>query len=185
MNANNVTTGVRRSLGGVYRAPIGTDLPTDATTALGAAFKDQGYISEDGVTKSYSIDTQEIREWGGTLVHNLQTNKDITVQFQELETLNIDAIKAVYGENNVTGTLETGIAVTENDDQPEEAVWVIDMVCLDGTLERSVYPRAVISNMGDQVFKRDEAVAYDITLSALADSSNNKAYTYFAAAESE
>ncbi len=178
MDASNVTTGVRRSLGGVYRAPIGTTLPTDATTALDAAFKDQGYISEDGIKKSYSIDKQEIREWNGTLVHSLQTSKDITVQFKELETLNVDAIKAVYGEDNVTGTLETGLTIVEKDEQPEEAVWVIDMVCLDGTLQRSVYPRAVISDMGDQVYRRDEAVAYDITLSALADSSNTKVYTY-------
>ena len=68
MNANNVTTGKRRTAGGIYRAAAGTTLPTDATTSLAAAFKEIGYISEDGVTNSISKTTNEIKEWGGDTV---------------------------------------------------------------------------------------------------------------------
>ena len=179
MDAKNVTTGVRRSLGGVYRAPLGTTLPEDATTALANDFKDQGYISEDGITKSRSFETQNIIEWGGTTVQVVQTSKDVTLAFKEIETLNIEAIKAVYGEENVDGTIATGLTVIENDEEPVEAVWVVDIVCLDGTLERMVIPRGKISELGDEVYKRDEATGYDITLTCLPDEDGNKIYTYF------
>lgn len=181
-NANEVTTGVRRSLGGVFRAPAGTTLPTDADTALAATFKDMGFISEDGITKSRSVETSDIKEWGGTTVHVIQTSKEVTVQFQELATLNIDVIKSIYGDDNVSGTMADGLTVIENDDEPEEAVWVVDITCLDGTLERMVIPRGKISELGDEVYKRDEAVSYDVTITCLPDNSGNKIYTYYAKA---
>lgn len=178
-DSKEVTTGVRRSLGGVYRADYGATLPTDASSALAADFKDMGYISEDGITKSRSVDSEEIKEWGGTTVHVVQTSKEVTFAFSDISTLNVDVIKAVYGADNVSGTIATGLAVQETDDEPIEASWVIDMVCLDGTLERTVIPRGKISELGDEVYKRDEAVAYEITLTALPDSSGVKVYTYY------
>lgn len=183
-DAKEVTTGVRRSLGGVYRAAIGTTLPTDADSNLAADFKDMGYISEDGITKSRSYETQELKEWGGTTVHVVQTSKEVTMAFKDISTLNLDVIKAVYGSGNVSGSIATGLAVQEGDDEPEEAIWVIDEVCLDGTLERTVIPRGKISELGDEVHKKDEAVGYDITLTCLPDSSGVKVYTYYDEAES-
>lgn len=179
MDAKEVTTGVRRSLGGVYRAPIGTTLPTDASTSLGADYKDMGYVSEDGITKSRSVETENIMEWGGSIVHVLQTSKDVTLAFTDISTLNLDVIKAVYGEDNVSGSIATGLTVQENDDEPEEAIWVVDLLCLDGTLERMVIPRGKIGELGDEVYKRDEAVGYDITLSCLPDTYGVKMYTYY------
>ena len=46
-NTQNVTYGKPKVGGAVHVAPLETTLPTDATTALDAAFKSLGYISED------------------------------------------------------------------------------------------------------------------------------------------
>ena len=41
-NTANVSVGKPRPAGGIYRAPIGTALPTDANTALDPAYKSAG-----------------------------------------------------------------------------------------------------------------------------------------------
>lgn len=53
-NAQNVSVAKPKVGGAVFVAPVGTDLPTDATTALNAAYQNVGYISEDGVVNTNS-----------------------------------------------------------------------------------------------------------------------------------
>ena len=52
VNSANVTAGKPKITGAVYRAPLGTTLPTDATTDLAEAFKNMGYGSEDGLVNN-------------------------------------------------------------------------------------------------------------------------------------
>ena len=75
--AANVTVGKPKITGAIFRAPLGTTLPTDATTALDEAFKQLGYASEDGVTNSNSPETDQIKAWGGDIVATLSQKKAI------------------------------------------------------------------------------------------------------------
>lgn len=49
--------------GHVSVAPTGSTAPTNATTALAAAFVELGYTTEDGIAATPSTDTQVIRGW--------------------------------------------------------------------------------------------------------------------------
>lgn len=151
--------------GGIYRAPLGTTLPTDASTALGAAFKTVGYISEDGVTNSSSIESGDVKCWGGVTVATLQTGMTDTFKYKVLEMQDIEVLKAIYGANNVTGTLSTGITVNVKAEEVESACWVIDMKEGD-TLHRIVIGDGKITERGEIVYKDSEAIGVELTISA-------------------
>ena len=180
-NAANVTTGKRRTDGGIYFAPAGTTLPTNATTTLATAFKNLGYVSEDGVTNSLSKDVTEIKEWGGDTIDTVLTAQTDTFQFTLIESLNTDTLKAVYGDANVTES-SGAITVTVKAAEAPSGVWVIDMIQKGNKLKRIVIPNGKVSELGDVVYKADEAVGYDVTVAANLDSSGNTHYEYIASA---
>lgn len=181
--AANVTTGKRRTDGGIYFAPAGTTVPTDATTSLASAFKNLGYVSEDGVTNSLSKDVTEIKEWGGDTVDTVLTAQNDTFTFKFIESFNVDTLKCIYGTSNVTGSSSTGvISITVNASDAPSGVYVIDMIQRGNRMKRIVIPNGKITELGDIVYKADEAVGYDCTLSASLDSSGNTHYEYIGAA---
>lgn len=177
-NASYVSTGKPKIGGAIFRAPKGTTLPTSATAELDPAFKDIGYVSEDGVTNSNARESEEIKAWGGTTVLTSQTSVTDTWQAQFIEAMNVEVLKMVFGENNVTGDIATGITVTVNGAEALEAAYVFDMVLKGGVLKRVVLPCAKLSELGDTVYKDDEAIAYDVTLAAMPDASENLHYEY-------
>lgn len=174
-----VSTGKPKVAGAVFRAPKGTTLPTDATTALASAYEDMGYISEDGVTNTNSPNTEKIKAWGGQVVLIVSTEKPDTFKLTFLESLNSNVLETVYGEDNVTVNAQSGtISVLANADELDEYVYVIDVAMRGGAMKRIVIPDGALSDLGDIVYKDDSAVGYEVTLDAMPDSSGNNHYEY-------
>lgn len=180
--ATNVTAGKPRTQGAVFAAAPGTTLPTDAVTALDNAFKDLGFLSEDGVTRSRSLSSSNIKEWGGKVVMITEEEDITTFKFKMIEYLNTEVQKVVNGDTNVTGSLAAGLAITPGDEMTEHA-FVFWQRMRGGVSYRLVVPRGRITEIGDVVYKSNEAVAYDVTVTAMVDASGKPYYEYAKAEE--
>lgn len=180
--ATNVTTGKPKTGGAIFYAPTGSTLPTDAVTALDAAFVSLGYISEDGLSNENSPESDEINAWGGDVVYSYQTSRSDTFSFKMIEALNPDVLKVVYGSANVTGELATGLTVKANSDDLDEHAWVVEMVLRGGVVKRVVIPNGKVTEIAEITYADNEAVGYEVTISATPDASGNTHYEYLKSA---
>ena len=174
--ASNVSAGKPKSTGAIWVAPKGTTLPESTSEALDAAFACLGYVSDAGVVNSTSLETNKIKAWGGDTVLVILSSKEDTYKFTLIEVKNLDVLKFVYGSDNVSGSLQTGIAITANNSQPEEVSLVIDMIMSDNTSKRVVIPDATISDVGDITYSDSDAIGYETTVDCIPDTDGNTHY---------
>ena len=175
----NVTVGKPAATGGVWIAAAGTALPTDAKTSLATEYKCLGYISEDGVSNSFTKDHDNIKSWGGIVVLSYHTETKDEFTFTPIENKNLEVLKMHYGDANVTGDITTGITIKANADDPKDHVYVIEVIERDSTLHRIVIPVGKVTSMGDIVYKDDECEGRETTITAQADDSANTHYEYW------
>ena len=173
-DTNYATTGKPKVGGAVFRAPVGTALPTNAYGKLDAGFVTMGAISEDGVTNDGSRTTEDIKDWEGNTVLTPQTEKTDKFKMSFLDTKRLAVLQAIYGDDNVSGTLETGITVKANAAELSEYVWVIDMVTTGGDPKRIVIPRGKITEIGEITYKPGEAVLFESTITAFPGSGSDQ-----------
>jgi len=157
------------SAAGLYVAPVGTTLPTDATTALAAAYKPLGYVAEDGQpTLGQSLSTEDVMAWQSlSALRKILTGKEVTLGFTLMEA-NPDAMGVYFGTTPpviTDGAFAVDISANE---LPPEYVAVVDVK--DGLVAmRFVLNRATLSENGDTEFSRSAATGFPVTLTGLDD----------------
>lgn len=170
-NTANVLAGKPLATGGILVAEVGATAPTNATTALDAAFKAAGYVGEDGLTETTDRSTEKIKAWGGDSVKIVQTDFAVTYQFTFIETLNSDVLKTVYGDANVTttpadatkGTLHT---VKVNSEELPAKAFVFEMK--DGNARIRIHvPEGKITELGEITYSDAEVIGYTVTVEAM------------------
>jgi hypothetical protein len=169
--------------GGVLVAPLGTTLPTDATSALDPAFVTLGRVSVDGVDRTEERPNTEVNDWGGDLIAILQDKYGITLKFKLLQLMNADVQAAAHGKDNVTVTPPTAstgtlISAKMNAQLLDYGSWVIDAYYLKMSM-RLVVPYGRITLVGPLKWVHKELAAYDLTLRPFPDIYNNHAYEYW------
>lgn len=181
-NMENVVTSKPKAGGCVWSAPVGTKLPTDATSAIDASFKCLGYISEDGVAEAIEGDSENTRAYGGDEVLVVQTSHSVTYTYTPIET-NPVVLAETYGEDNVTSDESGGTATAKvNSTARKPRSYVYEHLLSNNEVERIVVPRGQVTSIGERVHKTGSPVGSQLTTTAFPDESGNKAYHYFAKA---
>ncbi len=159
--------------GAVAVAPTGTTAPANATAALGSAWDDGGYVSEDGISVTISRTTTVLRDWSKSAVRTLLSEfaGTIGVSFLQVDQF---AAERVFGEDNVTvasGKMKVAIGA----DLPPVESWCFSMK--DGDARIRVYvPRGQITEVNQVDFKPDAGNVIGGTLTTYDDGTGNQIY---------
>lgn len=157
--------------GYIWVAPLGTAIPTDATTELDSKFVGLGYLSEDGLTEPASFEPgDDIVAAGGDTVAQADPTFSKTWTGTCIEALNEDLLKVAYGSANVTvtpaGTSDGSITVKEQAGDIEHHVIVIDEMLKGGRKRRNVMADATFLITGDISHVHTALVNFEFTITA-------------------
>lgn len=164
--------------GAIRRAPLGTDAPTDAATALPATWTGGGYVDESGLGLSASVSTADIKEWGGNLVRRLVESFTGEVTFTYLEFADVESLKQQYGDDYVTvSEAKNSVKVALGAHLGDVQSWVFDVK--DGDSHVRVYvPKGQVTSNGDISFVANDAVKSQATLTCYDDGTGNSLYLF-------
>lgn len=155
--------------GAVYRAPIGTALPTTAAASLNSEFTHLGYISEEGVTFSPSMDVEMIRAWQSFYpVKRFVTGRDATMSFELLQ-LNGENLSLAFGGGTFATVSSGQFSYTPPDpDDIDEFILLVQGVAGTDTW-RIIFRRAMVTELSEITFARTDAARLPITVGVIAD----------------
>lgn len=157
--------------GYIWVAPLGTKLPTDATTELAREFVGLGYLSEDGLTEPAAFEPgDDIVAAGGDTVAQADPTFSKTWTGTCIEALNEDLLKVAYGSTNVTinksDAAEGSITIKEQAGGLEHHVIVIDEALKGGRKRRNVMADATFLITGDISHVHTALVNFEFTINA-------------------
>ena len=147
---------VRVYLGGqVFAGVLGTTLPTNIATALNAAFKDLGLVSDDGITDDPGRGVKNVLALGGRNVRSFVETEEPTIKVVCLEENVI--VQSIINPGGAPESDEDGITLTAMAGYvPNPMAFVI--VSKDGGItHRQTIPRGEILEVGPKVMKADAA----------------------------
>lgn len=169
-------------LGLVWMAQTGSTAPTDATTALAAAWKNMGGITEAGITIKMATSTAKKKFYGSPAVQRtLVTEQEYTAEVVYGET-NARVIEQYFRKalNSITPAVTTGVfATTAGTYARQLYAAVFDVV--DGANRMRFYsPQVEVTNQADIKVANSETIEWGVTLSLYPDTSGNAIYPFFA-----
>jgi len=170
MASNAVNLGAGMATGMLFHAPANTALPSYPTATLASAWKEVGYVAEDGITWHHGRSAEPLKDWSNSIRRQLQTDTTGTVAAPIISTTK-EVLQTLFGSGNVTetaadtthGKLEA-IEVKEGVISGEEAFLFLmkdgDDTFMLGTT------KGFITNLDDVSFAPGSAITWGATISA-------------------
>lgn len=172
-NADNIIVG---SGGKIYIAQTNTTLPTTIDGALDNNFIDLGFLSEDGITLSSSVDITDITAFQSLLpVRKVVTARGFELSFVVRE-FSQDAVLFAFGGGSFASA---GGTTTFTPPSASDAVYERSLVAEwnDGNKDyRIVINRCIVSDGVESNITRTDAVDLPLTVSVLSSDEADAGY---------
>lgn len=153
--------------GHVYVAPVGSTLPTDVTTPFNASWLELGYLDEDGVSVTPSVDVNDIRAWqSATPVKTSITSIDLECSFNMIQVNQASTGLFFFGESWTAGGGVATLTVSSNPTLDERAL-AIEWTDDENNTNRLLLPRGLVTDREAMQLQRAEATAFGVTFRAL------------------
>lgn len=158
--------------------------PTSPTTDPGTGFTCYGRIGEDGITRSFDSDTEDIKDMFGNTIYTVRTSDAETWNWDMVDT-NPTSLGIFYGEESVSGSVDAGFTIQSSSAWSVERMYVnrfiVKKTDTNVTYGLIVIPRGKVTERGDQTFVGSDVVHHEVTINALPDSTGVRAYLYTSA----
>lgn len=176
VDADRVVTGSANGAG-IFLAPEGSVAPTDADSALDAAFYTVGYLGEDGPQPSFEPTFTDIPAWQSSFpIKRVPGAATLTVAFTMKEVAP-QSVATFFGTAVPTET--AGEFTVAGASVPNPPVLSVVIQAQDGTSYARLYvARAQLSAAGAMTFTRTDAISMPVTLSML-DNSGSAPFNFF------
>jgi hypothetical protein len=165
LNASNVRVALT---GAAYVGPPASVLPATPEAMWGTGFVDLGYISEDGITEAHDDEVTEHKAWqNGAVVRTDITGSKATFSFTLIETT-AAGVGLYYKGTPVTGEDDGPATVEIRTPSPDPRTFGFDVI--DGLeVIRTTIAIGQVTERGEIVYKNDEPVGYELTVTAYPD----------------
>lgn len=151
--------------GVLYAAPLGSTAPTNATTALDAAFEDHGWLTDDGIVNEPKRTTSKKYAFGGDVIKVVQERYEETLVFTCAET-NPIVLETVFGADNVDVDNTGGhrVVTVEHSSLPLERKMFCAEVIEGSKTRRILVREGQVTEVGAVNHKSTDIAVYKITV---------------------
>lgn len=168
-----------------YVGPTGSTAPSNASSTPDAAFKDLGWVNEDGLTEASTISTSDIKGTDGTVLRRVITDQGKSFKLTFLESKNTNVLGLYYGSaTTITGATGPVTTISVKAKTRDLRAFVFDVVDGDDIV-RLYTDNAEVTSTGDIVYNaKGDPVGYEVEVTVYPDTSGLffKKFTNYAVA---
>lgn len=179
--ARDTAETVVATTGDVYIAPVGSTAPTDADSALAAAWYKVGYISEDGVTFSHAPEIEEFAAWQSRQPIRREAVGSVDSIAFGIIQWNAETVKLAFGGGTVTEPTpgEFKYSFPSDDDALDERAIVVDFQDGDTFIGRLHFERGSVTEAVEVNLVRSALAVLPVTFSVLAPTGGGSPGSFF------
>lgn len=154
--------------GKVLVAPLSSTEPVNVTTPFAAAWVELGWVTEDGVSVTPSVDTNDIMMWQSINpvkrpITGMGLEISMTLGSHSKKTFEMYLLNGTT--TNVTGTARLEV---KNAPAAQDVALAVEWTDDEGDISRLIFPRVTMTDREAITLQRSEAVGLGLTFSSLA-----------------